>query len=142
MRREKLQQLGHLSAGIITLIYGFDSFEGGDFSSATFYLAMAIAFLVVAGSHKWIAEKFLHADIAFYLAEAATIAYSGWRYKLKGHTYLFYTLSIASGIYLIFAVLSLYAEAGTGRRSRRRKRRHHSSSSGRHHSSQTPRHLN
>src|SRR4051812_21661471 len=110
MKREKLQQLIHLAAGIITLIYGFDTFEAGDFSSAASYLSLAVTFLVVAGSHKWISEKFMKADVAFYLIEAATITYSDWHYKIKGHTYLFYTMSAAGMLYFIYAIITLVSK--------------------------------
>ncbi|MCW3106658.1 MAG: hypothetical protein JWQ09_1164 [Segetibacter sp.] len=128
MKREKLQQVIHLTAGIITLVYGFDSFEAGDFSSATYYLSLAIIFLIVAGSHKWISQKFMKADVAFYLLEAATIIYSGWHYKSKGHPYLFYIMAVAGTLYFIYAIISLLSEEKPKHRSRKRKRRSHSSS--------------
>ena len=123
MKKDKLQQLIHLVAGIIVLIYGFDSFEAGDFLSATVYLTMAIIFLIVSGTHKWIMQKFMKADVAFFLLESATILYSGWRYKLHGHLYLFYTMLAAATLYFVFAVASLFAKDKPKRHSRKRKRR-------------------
>lgn len=129
MKTEKLKQLGHLIAGIITLIYGFENFESGAFLSSAYYLSLAIIFLIVAGSHKWIAEKFLMADVAFYLLESATIIYSGWNYKLKGHHYLFYTMLFAGLVFFIFAILSLKTEdKPKRRRSKSRKRKRYSTS--------------
>lgn len=127
MKREKLQQLLHLSAGIITLVYGFDTFEAADFSSAAYYLSLAIIFLVVAGSHKWIVQKFMNADVAFYLIEAATIISSGWHYNSKGHPYLFYILAVVGTFYFIFSIINLFSEEKPRHHSRRRKRMRHSS---------------
>ena len=128
MKREKLLQLGHLTAGIITLIYGFDTFEAADFSSAASYLSLAIIFTIVAGCHKWMTEKFMKADVAFFLLESATITYSGWHYKAKGHPYLFYIMSVAGTFYFIFAIFSLVSKEKPKHRSYRKKRRRHSSS--------------
>ena len=127
MKREKLQQLAHLIAGIITLVYGFDAFEAADFSSAAYYLTLAIIFLIIAGTHKWISEKFIMADVAFNLLEAATIVYSGWNYKNKGHEFLFYSMAVAGAFYLVFAIVNLFPAAEPKRKSSKRKRRKRSS---------------
>jgi cellulose synthase/poly-beta-1,6-N-acetylglucosamine synthase-like glycosyltransferase len=127
MKREKLQQLAHLIAGILTLIYGFDAFEAGDFLYAACYLTLAILFLIVTGTHKWIARKLMKADAAFNLLEAVTIIYSAWHYKNKGHQILFYIMAIAGLAYLIFALLNLLTEAPTKHRSSRKKKRRRSS---------------
>ena len=129
MKREKLLQLAHIAAGIITLIYGFDSFEAGNFSYAAYYLSLAIIFMIVAGSYSWIAKKFMKADVAFFLLESTTIIYSGWLYKLKGHQYLFYTMVAAGALYFIFAIISLFSKEKTKHRSRTKKRKRRSQSS-------------
>lgn len=123
MKREKLLQLEHLTAGIITLIYGFDTFEAGDFSSAAFYLSLAIIFTIVAGSHKWITKKFMKAEVAFFLLEFATIAYAGWHYKAKGQPYLFYIMAFVSVLYFVFAIISLVSKEKTKHQPHRRRRR-------------------
>lgn len=128
MKREKLQQLGHLIAGIITLVYGFDAFEAKEFSSAASYLTLAIIFLVVAGMHKWISVKFISSDVAFNLLEATTIIYSGWNYKMKGHPVLFYLMAIAGIFYIIFAIINLFPKSAPRHRSSSRKKRKRSSS--------------
>lgn len=128
MNREKLQQLGHLVAGIIILVYGFDSFEAGDFASATYYLTLAIIFLIVAGTHKWITQKFVGADVAFNFLEAITIIYTGWHYKQKGHPVLFYSMAVAGALYFIFALINMFLPKERKRRSSKRKKRRRRSS--------------
>lgn len=129
MKKNKIHQLLHLVAGIITLVYGFDTFEAGDFLSATYYLSLAIIFLIVAGSHTWISQKFLQADVAFYLVEGITIIYSGWLYKIKGHLFLFYIMSAAGGFYLIFSLIRFFFEEKPKHRLKRGKRRSYPASS-------------
>ncbi len=122
MNKEKWQQLAHTIAGIITLIYGFDTFEQGD--SAAAYLGLAVLFMIVAGIHKWIVKQFMQADAAFFLLEAVTIIYTAWHYKIKGHQYLYYAIALAGSAYFIFCIFSLITESKHGRRhSGRRKRR-------------------
>lgn len=128
MKKEKLLQLEHLTAGIITLIYGFDTFESGDFLAATSYLSLAIIFTIVAGTHKWISPKFMKADVAFFLLEAATITYAGSHYKPKGNLYMFYTMSVVGALYFVFAIISLVSKEKPKHRSHRRKRRRSHSS--------------
>lgn len=128
MKREKLQQLTHLVAGIITLVYGFDAFESGQFLSASYYLALAIIFLIVAGSHKWIVQKFMKADIAFNLLEAIAILYCGNHYKEQGHQFLYYLMTIAGLVYVVFAVAGMFQKERSRHRSSKRKKRKRSSS--------------
>ena len=129
MKREKLLQLAHIAAGIITLSYGLHCFEVGNFSTAAYYLLFAIIFMIVAGCYEWILQNFMKADIAFFLLEATTILYSGSLYKLTGHNYLFYTMAAAACLYFLFAIISAAEKEKTKQmpRKRTRKRRRRSS---------------
>lgn len=128
MNKEKLQQLAHLIAGLITISYGFDTFEKGDLLQAATFLSIAIIFMIVAGLHKSISKKLLQSDVAFFLLEALTIFYAGYNYKLNGKMWLYYGMAIAGVAYIIFALLSLNLEEQPNKkhRSRKSRRRSHS----------------
>ena len=128
MKKEKLQQLAHLIAGIITLAYGFDAFELGDFWSATYFLALAIAFLIVAGAHKWIAEKFIRGDVAVNLLESVTIIYAASSFRDKAHLFLYYSVTTIGTIYLVLAITNIFMVVEPGRKSSKRKKRRRRSS--------------
>jgi len=125
MKKEKMQQLGHLVAGIVTLIYGFDAFEAGDFTSSTGYLSLAVLFMLVAGLHKWVSKQFIQSDFALFFFEAITILFCGWHYNMKGNDVLFYEMIGTGTLYIVFALLSIRLHHKSGRGSRRR---HHSPS--------------
>lgn len=127
MKREKRQQLAHLVAGAVTLVYGFGTFEKGDFSLASYYLTAAIIFMIVAGSHKWIVKKFMSADVAFFLIESATILYVALHYKASGYVYLSYAISLIGLLYFVFATITLFLKEKPRHRSKHRRRRTHSS---------------
>ncbi|MCW3081325.1 hypothetical protein [Segetibacter sp.] len=128
MKKEKLQQLAHLIAGIITLAYGFDAFELGDFASATYFLALAIVFLIVAGAHKWIAEKFIRGDVAINLLESVTIIYAAASFRDKAHPFLYYTVTAIGISYFILAIANLFALVEPVRKSYKGKKRRKASS--------------
>lgn len=125
MNTEKIQQLGHVVAGLIIMVHGFDSFESGDFKSAGSYLGVAILFILLAGWHKSVTQRFLQGDAAFFLLEAVIMFYSAWDYSTKGKTGLFYGMAVAGVIFVIFALISikLSADMPKKRKSRRKKRR-------------------
>jgi peptidoglycan/LPS O-acetylase OafA/YrhL len=128
MKREKLEQLAHIVAGGLILIYGFQSFEAGEFIIASYYLSLAIIFMLVAGAHTWISQKFLGADVAFFLLEACTIVYTGWHYKTRGHEVIFYIMFAAGLLYFVFALISIsYVEKPKRKKSKKRRRKHLSS---------------
>lgn len=127
MNNPKVNVLLHLIAGIIVLFHGFDSFESGDLHSASAYLGLAILYLLVAGLHKSITNRFLHADSAFYLLESITILYSGWHYKTLNHIYIFYFLSLAGGAFFILSLLSFNNADKPRQRKKHKKRRKRSS---------------
>ncbi|HEX8459799.1 MAG TPA: hypothetical protein VF623_00150 [Segetibacter sp.] len=129
MIKEKMLQLAHLTAGIITLIHGFDTFGTGDFKSAGGYLSLAVLFILVAGVNKWMSKQFLQANVAFFLLEAVTIIYSGWHYNTKGHKVFFYLMAAAGIVYFVLALLNINSAERTGKKRRSKKRRSSSSSS-------------
>lgn len=122
MDKEKIKGLMHLIAGLIVLFHGFDSFESGDFKSASAYLGFAILYMLVAGLHRSIIKRFLQADTAFFLLEAITILYSAWHYKTLNHLVLYYLLA-AAGLTFIVLSLSSVNDADKPRRKNKRKRR-------------------
>lgn len=122
MKREKLEQLSHIIAGGLILIYGFQSFEAGDFSTSFSYIFVAIILLIVAGSHEWISQKFLHADSAIFLFEASMIFFTAWQFKTKGYWVIVYLMMAASILYFVFAIILLVFNKGSGKRHKKRKR--------------------
>lgn len=127
MKNEKLQQLAHLISGIIMLAYGFEAFELGNFLLATFFLTSAIGFLIAAGAHKWIAEKFIRGDAAINLLEAVTIIYAASRLRDKDHLLIYYSVTTIGIIYLTLAIANIFP-AEPGRKSSKRKKRRRRSS--------------
>ncbi len=121
MKKESLQKIGHLIAGLLTLVHGFEEFEAGSLGSAAGYFIFSIGFLVIAGAHKTMLKKFMQGDIAFFLLEAVIILYSGWHYKTKGQTFLYYSMAGSGFCYIIFALLSINLDNHPRRRSSRRK---------------------
>jgi hypothetical protein len=123
MKKEKWQQLSHLIAGVIIIVFGFESFESGNFSSAAYYVTLAIIFLIVAGTHKSIVEKFRKADVAFNVAEAVTLIYSAFLYKSKGHHLLFYIIALVASVYIVVAIINLLSHNSSRHKSMGRKKR-------------------
>ncbi|MDB5248457.1 MAG: hypothetical protein JWQ40_2851 [Segetibacter sp.] len=131
MNKEKLQQLGHLLAGLIVMIHGFDSFESGDYKPAAGYLGVAVLFMLLAGWHKSITQQFLQGDVAFFLLEAVIMFYAAWDYSNKGHTVMFFGMAIAGAVFVIFALVSILLNNDMPSRNKsRRKKRRRSSPSG------------
>jgi hypothetical protein len=123
MKREKLQQLAHLVAGVATLVYGFDTFEKGDFIGASCYLTLGLLILIVAGAHTWMATKFIRGDIAINLLEVLTIIYAARNYKNKAHDFLYYSMMLVGVMYFVLAVIHLFLSAETRSRSYKRKKK-------------------
>lgn len=121
MKKESLQKLGHLIAGLLTLVHGFEEFEAGALGSAAGYFIFSIGFLVIAGAHKTMLKKFMQGDVAFFLLEAVIILYSGWHYKAKGQTFLYYTMAGSGFCYILFAMLSINIDSNPRRKRFRRK---------------------
>ncbi|GEO09424.1 hypothetical protein [Segetibacter aerophilus] len=128
MKREKLQQLVHLVAGSITIGYGFEAFEKANFESASYYLALAILFLIVSGAHKWIGEKFIRGDVAINFLEAVTIIYAAYNYKNRAHEVFYYLMTMVGVGYLGLAIVNLFISTETKRGSSKRKKKRRRSS--------------
>lgn len=128
MNKEKLQQLAHLIAGLLTISYGFDTFEKGDLLQAATFLSIAIIFMIVAGLHKSISKKLLQSDVAFFLLEGLTILYAGYNYKLNGNMWWYYGMAIAGVAYIVFALLSINMDERPNKKQRSRKSRRRSHS--------------
>lgn len=75
MKREKLEQLAHIIAGVIILIYGFEALEAGEFKAAASYLTVAIIFMIVAGAHVWLLKKFKQSDVTFFIGSSYTLLF-------------------------------------------------------------------
>lgn len=131
MNKEKWQQLGHLIAGLIIIVHGFDTLERGDIFSAAAYFSLAIMFMIVAGAHKNIRRSFMQSDVAFFLLEAVTIFYSGWHYKQTGMPVLYYAMLTAGVSFMVFATFSMETDERPRRHSRRRRHRSSGQSSSR-----------
>ncbi len=130
MNKEKMQQLGHVIAGLIIMVPGFDAFERGDFKSAAGYLGVAVLFMLLAGWHKSFTQQFLQGDAAFFLLEAAIMFYSAWDYNTKGKTVLFFGMGAAGVIFVFFSLFSIKSNSDMPKRRKRRKKRRRSSPSG------------
>ena len=123
MDKGKVNELGHLLAGLILLFHGFDSFEIRDYRSASLYLFLGLLFMVIAGLQKSISKKFIQGNAAFFLVESFTILYSGWHYKSKGHPYLFYLFTAAGIMFFVFSCRSFILEDKPRKRKSRKRRR-------------------
>lgn len=126
MTKEKLQQLAHLIAGLLTISYGFESFEKGDLIRAAIFLGSAIVFMLIAGLHKTLLKKFMQGDVAFFLLEALAIFYSGYHYKMIGKKYFYFLFLVIGILYILFAFFSMNLEdrpnkRNSGRRSKRKR---------------------
>lgn len=107
MNKEKLQQLAHLIAGLITIGYGLDIFEKGDLPRAATFLSSSILFMIIAGLHKSLSKKFMQGDVAFFLLEALAIFYCSYNYNVHGKTTLYYVMLMIGFSYVVFALLSI-----------------------------------
>lgn len=124
MKREKLEQLAHTIAGGLVLIYGFQSFESGNFMDAACCFLLAIIFTLVAGAHTWLIQKFSHADVLFFFIEAGIITYTAWLYKAKGHWVISYLMAAAGILYIVFAISSWFSNYKPSRKRSAKHKRH------------------
>lgn len=122
MKKRKQQQLAHLIAGVILILHGFSIFENARYLPATGYLAMGIAFVIVAGVHKSLLQVFMQGDTAIFLLEALMFFLAGYSFKATaGFWHYFFTLLAA--VYFIVACFSVQIDKNPQRRSGRRKKR-------------------
>lgn len=128
MKKEKWQQILHMVAGILVIVFGFHSFESRNFSSAAYYLTLAIIFLIVAGAHPWVIDKCRNADVAFNLLESVTLIYSGFLYKDRGDQILFYLITLAGCFFTASAIHNFFSRSHFKYKSPRRKKRNRHSS--------------
>ncbi len=129
MNKEKLQQLAHLIAGLLTISYGLDIFEKGDLPRAAIFLGSAIIFMIIAGLHKSLSKKFMQGDVAFFLLEALAIFYAGYNYKVNGKNMFYYAMLFIGVAYVVFAILSTNRDERPNKNSRRSKHKRRSGTS-------------
>lgn len=133
MNKQKVQELAHLAAGLLILVQGFEDLEKEEFKLAAAYFGLSLLFMVVAGLHKGLKQKFLRADSAIFFVEAITILNVGWNFKTKGHLTFYILFATIAALYMCLCIWSMRTEEQVKRRSGRKKHRRHSSSSGHHH---------
>lgn len=122
MKKESLQKLAHLAAGLITLLHGFEELERNQIINAGGYFVFAIGFLLIAGAHKYLNKKLMQADVPFFLLEAVIIFYSGWHYKTKGQIIPFYTMIAIGVAFVIFGLMSISLDTYTHKRRRKHRK--------------------
>ena len=124
MKKEKLKQFTHLLAGFLILIHAFQTFEKEDHQTSFVFLFIAIAFLVIAGIHHWLARQIRKADGVCFILEAIALYFSAWHYRLDGLTYMIIISAVLATLYLW---LGIYLVSQKSQRHRHRK--HHRSRS-------------
>ena len=118
MSKELAQQLISVIAGFLLLLHGFQAFERNEEKTAILFVFISFIFFAIAGSRKWLLVCFKRTDAWFYLAQAAALFYSGYKYKVESNKYFLIVSVLLAVVYLLYS-LKLFRD----RRKRRKKYR-------------------
>jgi phosphatidylglycerophosphate synthase len=130
MKKEKYQQLAHLTVGILLLFQAFTWMENSKVTGALILFGISIIFLLVAAMHKWMQKTFSTGDAPVFFLEAISLFYCGWFLLENGvnfKTVLFGAAVVMCLGMAVFTLMSDYEETHKPHKRSKRRRRHRSS---------------
>ena len=122
MKKEKVQQLAHMSAGVLVLWHAFQLLDGRNLQSALLLVTLSLIFVFVAAVHKWVVKTFSNGDVPVFLLEVVTLLFIAWSYIEADKIVTPIILAIAALLILVLVGYTLVTDRDTHHKSSRRGR--------------------